>query len=211
MYRPTHPHPMTNTRTKRGVREQEPHFPQAEAPPGEYLGYQTTLKEKVKSTMGNRMEIIETLRQLKQDRLIPTIRQLPPHHQPTAAQPNQPPYPIKDRSHPPQRNPPPDQEIGNPRVPHYKNGVRETVLHYLLTCPSYRGARQLLQAILKCDTNSIPFLTSTRKGIPHLLRYINNTKRLTATFGDVRPDDNFELKEKETKKHSRRQHEEDEE
>ena len=83
-----------------------------------------------------------------------------------------------------------------PDCPHCKNGICETIHHLLLTCPAYMGARQLLQARLRSEASSIPFLLGTRKGIPHLLCYISNTKRLTATFGEVRPDDNFTIREK---------------
>ena len=83
-----------------------------------------------------------------------------------------------------------------PDCPYCKNGIRETIHHLLLTCPAYTGARQLLQARLRSEVSSIPFLLGTRKEIPHLLRYISNTKRLTATFGEVRPDDNFAIGEK---------------
>jgi len=97
-----------------------------------------------------------------------------------------------------------------PDCPHCKNGIQETIHHYLLTCPSYAGARRILQAKLKRDTSSIPFLIGTQIGIPHLLRYVSNTKRLAATFGEVRPDDDFKLKEKEPKTKQRRQRNEDE-
>ena len=86
-----------------------------------------------------------------------------------------------------------------PDCPHCKNGVRETIHHFLLVCLHYIGARRLLQAKLRRDASSIPFLLGTRKGIPHLLRYVSNSQRLTATFGDVRPDDDFVIKEKKTK------------
>lgn len=93
-----------------------------------------------------------------------------------------------------------------PDCPHCKNGIRETVHHYLLTCPSYTRARQILRTKLKRDSNSVPFLIGTRKGIPHLLRYVSDTERLKATFGEVRPDIDLELKEKENKEKPRRRH-----
>ena len=92
--------------------------------------------------------------------------------------------------------------------PHCKDGIRETVHHFLLTCPTYAGPRRLLQARLKRDTSSIPFLIGTRKGIPHLLRYISDTKRLRTIFGEVRPDEDFELKEKQSKEKNNRRREE---
>jgi len=83
--------------------------------------------------------------------------------------------------------------------PHCKNGIRETIPHYILSCPHYVRARRLLQAKLRRDASSIPFLLGTRTGIPHLLRYISGTNRLKATFGEVCPDDDFMLKAKERK------------
>ena len=88
------------------------------------------------------------------------------------------------------------KQSDTPDCPHCKSGIHETIHHLLLTCPAYTGARQLLQARLRSEASSIPFLLGTRKGIPHLLRYISNTKRLTATFGEVHPDDNFTIREK---------------
>ena len=93
--------------------------------------------------------------------------------------------------------------------PHCKNGRRETIHHYLLVCPKYAGARRLLRAKLQCDATSIPFLIGSRIGIPHLLRYISNTERFKATFGEVRPDDDFKLKEKEYKKKDRQRRDEE--
>ena len=93
--------------------------------------------------------------------------------------------------------------------PHCRNGIRETVHHFLLTCPHYVNARRLLREALTCDSSSIPFLLSARNGIPHLLRYVSDTNRLKATFGEVHPADGFEIREKEIKEkpHSQRQHE----
>ena len=86
--------------------------------------------------------------------------------------------------------------LETPECPYCKNGIHETIHHYLLTCPSYTGVRQLLQARLQHKVSSIPFLLRTQKGILHLLRYISNTKHLTVTFREVHPDDNFTIREK---------------
>ena len=86
--------------------------------------------------------------------------------------------------------------------PHCKNGIQESIHHYLLTCPRYAEPRRLLQAKLRRDAYSIPFLLGTRTGIPHLLRYVSDTNRLKATFREVRPANDFKLKEKTTKKKS---------
>ena len=101
------------------------------------------------------------------------------------------------------------KKLNTSECPHCKNGVRETVLHFLLICPHYAGARRLLQSRLRRDASSIPFLLGARKGIPHLLRYVSNSNRLTTTFGEVRPADDFEIKEKETKKKRTDEDEED--
>ena len=44
------------------------------------------------------------------------------------------------------------------------------------------------------------FLLSSRTGIPHLLRYVSDTGRLRATFGEVRPHDDFVIMEKVVKR-----------
>ena len=43
---------------------------------------------------------------------------------------------------------------------------------------------------------SIPFLLGHPISIPHFLRYVSDTKRLRTTFGEVRPDDDFVIKNK---------------
>jgi hypothetical protein len=63
----------------------------------------------------------------------------------------------------------------------------------------YNRARALLQHRLTRNTFNLQFLLSDRKGIPHLLRFIGNTGRLKTTFGNVRPDDDLIIKEKEIK------------
>lgn len=99
-----------------------------------------------------------------------------------------------------------------PDCPHCKNRIRETAHHLLLRCPHYANARRSLREALPRDSSSIPFLLNARNGIPHLLRYISNTNRLKATFGEVRPADDFVLKEKEVKEkpQSCRNHDESE-
>ena len=91
-----------------------------------------------------------------------------------------------------------------PFCPHCRPDVIETVHHLLLYCPHYTRARRLLQAHLGRQSSSLSFLLSSRHGIPDLLRFIHNTNRLRATFGDVRPPEDFEFKVKTPKKtHSR--------
>ena len=89
--------------------------------------------------------------------------------------------------------------------PHCRGNVKDTVHHLLLLCPHYANARRVLQSRLGRDSSSIPFLLSSRAGIPDLLRFISDTNRLTATFGEVRPDDDFVFKEKEKQTPHRRE------
>lgn len=88
----------------------------------------------------------------------------------------------------------------SPDCPHCKNGIHETLLHLLFFCPAYDTARRILTNALRRDASSIPYLLGDRRGIPHLLRYVDNTSRLRATFGEVSPPPNFIIKNKEPKK-----------
>ena len=94
------------------------------------------------------------------------------------------------------------RRLDTPDCPHCQHGTRETLFHYFLECPHYAGARRQLHARTGRRSSSIPFLLGSRKGIPHLLRYVDNTNRLKATFGEVRPTDGFVIKEKEIKERS---------
>ncbi|KAJ3878611.1 hypothetical protein F5051DRAFT_292525, partial [Lentinula edodes] len=53
----------------------------------------------------------------------------------------------------------------------------ETVTHYLFECRAHRQARGRLQRKLANDRWSIGSLLSTKSSLPHLFRYINDTKR----------------------------------
>jgi ribonuclease HI len=98
------------------------------------------------------------------------------------------------------------KRVESPECPHCRNGIRETLIHYLLFCPHYDSARSLLTAALRRDASSIPYLLGDRRGIPHLLRYADNTNRLRATFGEVRPPLDFTIKNKEPKKRPNSRH-----
>ena len=87
-----------------------------------------------------------------------------------------------------------------PDCPHCGTGFRESIFHFLLSCPHYTSARRTLQSSLNRHALSIPFFLGTRSGIPHLLRFIANTNRLRTIFGDVRPDDDFVITEKNEQK-----------
>ena len=86
-----------------------------------------------------------------------------------------------------------------PNCPHCYNNTRETLMHYIFFCPHYEQARRQLNAATNREKNAIGFLLGTRKGIPHLLRYIGDTGRLTSTFGNVTPSPEFTIKEKKRK------------
>ena len=86
-----------------------------------------------------------------------------------------------------------------PHCPHCHNGTRETLVHYIFFCPHYEHARQRIHAVTSREKNAIAFLLGTRKGIPHLLRYVGETGRFATTFGDVTPKPDFTIKEKKMK------------
>ena len=94
------------------------------------------------------------------------------------------------------------KRLDTPDCPHCRHGTRETILHYLLECPHYAGARRQLHTRIGRISPVIPYLLGNRKGIPHLLRYVSNTNRLKATFGEVHPADGFVIREKEIKERS---------
>lgn len=73
-----------------------------------------------------------------------------------------------------------------PNCPHCEN-TEETVLHYILSCPHYARARHILTSTLRRSASSLSFLLSNQKASAPLIRYINSTGRLKATFGDVPP------------------------
>ena len=88
------------------------------------------------------------------------------------------------------------KQADSPECPHCRKGFKESIFDYLITCPHYANARRILQYELGRKASEIPFLIGTNAGIPPLLRFISNTKRLRATFGEVRPDDDFVLTSK---------------
>ena len=89
-----------------------------------------------------------------------------------------------------------------PYCPHCNNRYRETTLHFLFFCPHYETARRDMDNATQRIKNPLAFLLGNRKGIPHLLKYISDTKRLQATFGDVSPPPDFVIREKKTKETS---------
>jgi ribonuclease HI len=63
----------------------------------------------------------------------------------------------------------------------------ETIRHFLIQCPHYKQLRLEMIGKLGRGAFVVPYLLSDKKAIPHLLKYIHNTKRLTSTFGGVGP------------------------
>ena len=84
--------------------------------------------------------------------------------------------------------------------PHCDNGTRETTLHFIFFCPQYETARRSILDATSREKNPLAYLLGNRRGIPHLLRYVHETKRLRTTFGNVTTPPDFEIKEKEMKK-----------
>lgn len=91
----------------------------------------------------------------------------------------------------------------SPECPHCRNGINETLLHYLFFCPHYDIARTILNSATRREASPISFLLNARKGIPHLLRYVDHTNRLTTTFGKVALPPDFVIKHKEPKKRTK--------
>jgi hypothetical protein len=63
--------------------------------------------------------------------------------------------------------------------------IEETVHHYILDYPKYRRQRYALTYALGRKSSSLPYLLSDADATPHLVKYINGTQRLKATYGEV--------------------------
>ena len=59
--------------------------------------------------------------------------------------------------------------------------------------------RRRIDDATRLEKKPLTFLLGNRKGIPHLLRYINDTKRLEPIFGNIEPPPDFVIKDKKTK------------
>ena len=82
--------------------------------------------------------------------------------------------------------------------PHCDNDTKETTLYYLFFCPHYNTARRDVLATTQQEKNLIAFLLGNRTGIPHLLRYVHNTRRFRPIFKNIYTQPEFTIKEKET-------------
>ncbi|KAJ8585129.1 hypothetical protein M405DRAFT_705079, partial [Rhizopogon salebrosus TDB-379] len=61
----------------------------------------------------------------------------------------------------------------------------ETVHHLLMECPHYRRECHQLSRALERKATSIPYFLTDPEATPHLVRYINSTRRPKETFGEV--------------------------
>ena len=61
----------------------------------------------------------------------------------------------------------------------------ETVHHFLFTCPRYDRERFIMERDVGRKVYHTAYLLSNENAKAHLLRYINETKRLAQTFGEV--------------------------
>jgi len=61
----------------------------------------------------------------------------------------------------------------------------ETVHHFLLTCTAFARQRRTLDRQLGLGARSLKCLLSSPKALPHLFNFINSTRRLRDSFGDV--------------------------
>lgn len=65
------------------------------------------------------------------------------------------------------------------------NGEEETVSHWLHHCPAYEGHRAAIRQALGDMANSTSRLLSDPKAIPHLVGYINATRRFESPHGVI--------------------------
>jgi hypothetical protein len=63
--------------------------------------------------------------------------------------------------------------------------VDETVHHYLITCPFYRRERHILAGALGRKATSISFLLTDPIATPHLVQFVNASRRMRGTFGEI--------------------------
>ncbi|KAJ8588234.1 hypothetical protein M405DRAFT_264463 [Rhizopogon salebrosus TDB-379] len=77
--------------------------------------------------------------------------------------------------------------IGKIESPHCTHcpQTEETVHHFILDCQHYQRQRHILTCALGRKASSLPYLLSDPDATPHLVRYINGTRRLKATYGEI--------------------------
>ncbi|OAX32738.1 hypothetical protein K503DRAFT_701595, partial [Rhizopogon vinicolor AM-OR11-026] len=62
----------------------------------------------------------------------------------------------------------------------------ETIHHFLFDCFYVHRERHALTTALGRKASSLPFLLTDINAIPHLVRFINATKRFKTTLGEVK-------------------------
>ncbi|TFY56014.1 hypothetical protein EVJ58_g7895 [Rhodofomes roseus] len=77
------------------------------------------------------------------------------------------------------------QLVDSPNCQHCDRGVREMVFHYLLECPGYRNARARLEREIGPAAKSIRHLLNSTETVRALFRFVHDTGRFTATYGDL--------------------------
>ena len=188
-------------RTQRPTR-----FPKAETSPGERISNQTTFEQRDENQLAERMENLEVSHRRKQDRLHATFRRLPPHHRSTPPQPSQPSHPTQNGTRPAQRGPSSNEEDRLPRLSPLQKWNPRNHPPFPPRVPALRGRKATPPSEVKTRLILDPLPT---RDAQRLLCYVGNTQRLTTTFGEVRPNNTFEIKEKEIKERPRRQRDHD--
>ncbi|KAG2036498.1 hypothetical protein BDR03DRAFT_866086, partial [Suillus americanus] len=72
----------------------------------------------------------------------------------------------------------------SPHCPHCP-ATKETTPHFLIDCPKYHHKCHVLICSLGRKASSLPFLLSDSNATPHLVCFVNMTRRLRQTFGEV--------------------------
>ena len=67
--------------------------------------------------------------------------------------------------------------------------AKETVLHYVLQLQSELRARRVFLGLLGRNGQWLDYLLSTADGTARLFKFVNATRRLHHTFGDLKTED----------------------
>ncbi|KAF9234671.1 hypothetical protein BU15DRAFT_52337 [Melanogaster broomeanus] len=79
------------------------------------------------------------------------------------------------------------KKMDTPNCPNCEDDRQEMIEHFLLMCPHYARERHALQTSLGRVAFSLPFILARPEASKHVIRFINDTKRLSDTFGNVTP------------------------
>ncbi|KAI6004652.1 hypothetical protein EDD15DRAFT_2150398, partial [Pisolithus albus] len=77
------------------------------------------------------------------------------------------------------------QKSDTPNCLQCDSATPEDVHHYLFQCPRYIRERHTLHTALGRNATKEAYLLNDPGARTHLLRYVNSTKRLQPTFGEV--------------------------